>query len=346
MRRFPRLLERRNHDMKHWIKNRFTRMMFPLALVMLMTGIFYLFYRVVPAFSNRYTPWNATQEGEQEISVPTSAGDMLLQDSADPNAPWQGSGAGSVPEPSSLGSTSTGPPPVESSSYEPAPTDTPSSDAVSEDTSSPETGQTLDPDRPMVALTFDDGPGQGTTAILDLLEQYHVRATFFVVGLCLEQPRQVEKMQRAYEMGNVIGSHTYDHKSFRTLTEEEIRDQIERADEAICAALGVSASLVRPPYGHVTEDARNAATTPFIHWSLDTEDWLSRDASSVIAAVQENVRDGDIILMHDTYSSTAEACETLIPWLIDQGYQLVTVPEMMEARGITMENGKMYKNAR
>ncbi len=306
--------------MKYWRKNRFARMMFSVALVILMTGIFYLFFRVIPVFSQQYPLPDNTQEGNMVMSVPPSSDEASRQ------------------EPSQKRETST------PSSDETSSPGIPSSDAPSSDSiPSPETERSIDPDRPMVALTFDDGPGQGTTAILDLLEQYNARATFFVVGLCLEQPRQVEKMQRAYEMGNVIGSHTYDHKSFRKLDESE---QMERTDKAILAALGVSASLVRPPYGHVTDDARSAASTPFIHWSLDTEDWLSRDASSIIAAVQENVQDGDIILMHDSYSSTAEACETLIPWLLEQGYQLVTVPELMEAKGIAMENGQMYKDAR
>ncbi|MCI8401994.1 MAG: polysaccharide deacetylase family protein [Lachnospiraceae bacterium] len=204
----------------------------------------------------------------------------------------------------------------------------------------------IDPEKPMVALTFDDGPGPGTTAILDLLEQYDARATFFIIGERLEYPVQAEKLIRAAELGCVIGSHTYDHISFKKLNAGQIREQIDKTNEILIQYIGIPATLIRPPYGHLTEEAREAADSPYIHWSVDTNDWLTRDAQAVIEEVQENVQDGDIILMHDLYSSTAEACETLIPWLIEQGYQLVTVPEMMEAKGITMENGKMYKNGR
>lgn len=308
--------------MKQWGKNWFYRITFFTAILMLLAGIFYLFRELILAGSSQFTSYDVTQEGvnaPQENPEPATVSDQLMETAH-----------------SEAVSSSELPRQTEPLSPTSAQTDSEESAAAV---------RTLDPEKPIVALTFDDGPGQGTSNILDLLEQHNVPATFFVIGQCLEQPVQVEKLQRAYDLGCTIGSHTYDHISFEKLNAEQIRSQTARVNELLLQYIGETAALVRPPYGHITDTAREAAETPYIHWSIDTEDWLSRDAASVIAIVQENVQDGDIILMHDIYPSTAEACETLIPWLIDQGYQLVTVPEMMEIRGITMENGQRYKNA-
>lgn len=344
--------------MKQWGKGWFYRITFFTAILMLIAGVFYLFRKLILAGSGQYVSYDVTQEGETAFDAGTKdSGETSSQPETDASG-YTPTGYGSDASlPSAAGTAQDPPglvdPPDPSDSSQP--TDVPSPVDVSEPaplSQDPTDGgpfsepRVLDPEKPIVALTFDDGPGQGTGAILDLLEQYDARATFFVIGLCLEQPVQVAKLQRAYQLGCVIGSHTYDHISFKKLDAEQIQSQTDRVNELLMQYIGTPVSLVRPPYGHITDEARDAAATPYIHWSIDTEDWLSRDAQSVIAMVQENIQDGDIILMHDIYPSTAEACETLIPWLIEQGYQLATVPEMMQARGIAMENGQMYKNAR
>ena len=101
--------------------------------------------------------------------------------------------------------------------------------------------------------------------------------------------------------------------------------------------------LCRAPGGSVGKAAK-LLDRPFIHWSVDTLDWQSRSSSKVVSHIKKTVRDGSIILMHDLYGSTAEASEIIIPWLISQGYQLVTVSEMLEAKGINVEGGKIYYN--
>ncbi len=311
--------------MKQWGKGWFYRITFFTAILMLIAGVFYIFRKLILAGSGQYVSYDVTQEGQTAGGTEKNDSGTAL---SGPAATSDITRSDSIQEPTDV----------------PEPSDPPESRSDADDPS--DEPRTLDPEKPIVALTFDDGPGKGTGAILDLLEQYDARATFFVIGLCLEQPAQIEKLQRAYQLGCVIGSHTYDHISFKELDAEQIRAQTDRVNGLLMQYIGIPAALVRPPYGHITDEARGAADTPYIHWSIDTEDWLSRDAQAVIDIVQENVRDGDIILMHDIYPSTAEACETLIPWLIEQGYQLATVPEMMEARGISMENGQMYKNAR
>ena len=98
---------------------------------------------------------------------------------------------------------------------------------------------------------------------------------------------------------------------------------------------------MRPPYGAVNDTVKANVGQPMILWNIDTLDWKG-DAQSVINCVQQTADDGDIVLMHDIHSSTVDAALQLIPWLVDQGYQLVTVTEMAEARGITMQAGETY----
>lgn len=343
--------------MKHWENNRFYRITVFALIVMLLTGAFYLIRILTHTGEKQNTAYDVTKEHENDT------GSSDIAPAPEPESPVEADAAsvsesGSDPDFEAVSESGSDPDFEAVSDGETEQDSKPEQDSESDQNSSLKTeseteteaeaatSYSIDPDKPMVALTFDDGPGRGTTAILDLLEQYDVRATFFVLGLCLEQQAQAEKLQRAYDMGCAIGSHTYDHISFKKLSAEEIREQLARTNQMLTELIGSPATLIRPPYGHVTDAAREAADAPFIHWSIDTEDWRSRDAQSVIEEVQEKVQDGDIILMHDIYPSTAEACETLIPWLLEQGYQLVTVPELMDAKGVELENGMSYNSGK
>ena len=205
----------------------------------------------------------------------------------------------------------------------------------------PQSG-TIDPSKPMVALTFDDGPSRVTPKILDLLEQYHARATFFVVGTQIGANYQ--SMQRAVSLGCEIGSHTSSHASLPGLDLDGLASEIGKNNQRISDYISYSPTLLRPPYGATNDTVRANAGMPLILWNIDTEDWKSRNANSVINRALNKVKDGDIILMHDLYQSTAEACETIIPELINRGFQLVTVSEMAQAKGVILENGKLYYN--
>ena len=196
----------------------------------------------------------------------------------------------------------------------------------------------------MVALTFDDGPSDTiTNGVLDVLEEYGAKATFFVVGQNIYYGRNA--MTRAAKMGCEIGTHTYSHIDLPSSSSSLIREEIEDTDALIREYTGSPAYVARAPGGAL--DSSSAATVgkPFFYWTVDTRDWESRDASSVISIVKNNTDDGDIILMHDVYESTLEAVETIVPWLIEQGYQLVTVSELMQYKGgITPEAGVQYYN--
>lgn len=199
--------------------------------------------------------------------------------------------------------------------------------------------RTIDPEKPMVALTFDDGPSQYTERILDCLEEYDAKATFFVVGERVDEYADI--LKRTYEMGNEIGNHSYSHKILTKLDRDGISSQIEKTNRAIYDILGVNPTLMRPPGGGYNNKVKKAVDFPLILWSIDTLDWKTQNASSTVKAVFKDVKDGDIILMHDLYKASATAAEQIIPRLIEDGYQLVTVSELAQYRG-GLENGMVY----
>ncbi len=207
-------------------------------------------------------------------------------------------------------------------------------------------GRYLDLTKPMVALTFDDGPKSDVgNALMDELEAVDGRGTFFVVGERLEE-HQAE-LQRMVDNGHEIANHSWDHDlSLTNKGVDYIRSEFSKTDDKLRELVGIETTLVRLPGGKITDDVKSAITKPMIYWSLDTEDWKSRNAQSVEAKVDGNVKDGDIILMHELYSSTEEACREIIPRLHDEGFQLVTVSELIQFRNaeVAGSNGIQYQS--
>jgi len=202
----------------------------------------------------------------------------------------------------------------------------------------------IDPDKPMIALTFDDGPYEAVTnRILDILELHNARATFFVLGLQVKT--HAETLQRIYSLGCQIGNHSYNHKNLHSLSVDEIHKEIEDTNNLIREIIGIDVNIVRPPYGAPNDYLKEVIPYPLVLWCVDPKDWKSLDKEAIINEVVGKVKDGDIVILHDTYPTTADACEVIIPKLIEEGYQLVTVEEMMKYRNITMVPGKAYYNA-
>ncbi|MDO5408861.1 MAG: polysaccharide deacetylase family protein [Lachnospiraceae bacterium] len=202
--------------------------------------------------------------------------------------------------------------------------------------------RTIDPAKPMVALTYDDGPSASTPEILDILDKCDAAATFFVVGNRVDGSSAYRSyVKRAYQMSCQIGNHTYEHKTLTALSESGIRSQMKKCDTAVKEACGALPSVMRPPGGSRNAAVDAAVLKPLIHWSVDTLDWKTRSASQTVSSVLNNVKDGSIVLMHDLYASTADASAKIIPALIKKGYQLVTVEEMAAGRG-GMKAGKRY----
>ena len=207
----------------------------------------------------------------------------------------------------------------------------------------PETQRVVDPTRPMVALTFDDGPhAVYTDQILDILEKNGAVATFFEVARNL--PKAPDAVRRAVDLGCEIGSHSYRHANLGKMDQAAQQADQAAADAIFQEVLGTTPTLLRPPYGSMNKTLKTTCGRSIVTWSIDTEDWLSKDADKVVASVQNAGNlDGQVILLHSIYGSTVEATEVLVPWLLEQGYQLVTISELIQLRfGDQVEPNRTY----
>lgn len=196
-----------------------------------------------------------------------------------------------------------------------------------------------------VALTFDDGPSRDNDGtILETLQANGAHATFFVLGNRARVDGDI--MQMITGAGCEIASHSWDHPQLSKLKWKKVKSQIDRTDKIVAKLLnGYEISLLRPPYGSISKTMREKIKKPMILWSLDTEDWKSRNAKKVFNRVKKEVKDGDIILMHDIHPETAQAVKKIVPWLSEQGYDMLTVSELMARKGKKLEEGKAYLDA-
>lgn len=190
--------------------------------------------------------------------------------------------------------------------------------------------------RPMLALTFDDGPGEYTQELLDCLEENNAHATFFMLGQNVSVYPDAPK--RMLEIGCEIGSHSWDHTQLTTIDLDAVAKQFSDTDNALIEACGQAASVARAPYGDGNTDIYNTVAKPFFMWSLDTEDWRLMDADADYNAVMNgDLTDGSIILMHDIHQPSVQAAIRFIPELVARGYKLVTVSEMAEAKNVDLQ---------
>ena len=185
--------------------------------------------------------------------------------------------------------------------------------------------------RKVVALTFDDGPNPATTnQALDTLSKYGIKATFFVLGKNVSGNEEILKRMKAD--GHVIGNHSWSHPVLSKLSLDEAKKQITDTEDALTKVLGSSSKLMRPPYGAITDDIRNSLDLSFIMWDVDSLDWKSKNEASILTEIQREVKNGSIILMHDIHAETVNALPKVIDYLKEQGYEFVTVPEMLHSR--------------
>ena len=195
-----------------------------------------------------------------------------------------------------------------------------------------------------VALTFDDGPSpRCTPRLLDGLASCGARATFFVVGCQAEKDPDI--VRRIAAEGHQVGNHSYDHAQLDSLTCAEALDDLEKNDALLQELLGAGEYWVRPPYGLCSDTEAAALTVPLVNWSVDTEDWKSKDADRIVDIIYRQVSDGDIILLHDRYQNTVDAVLRAVPHLQEQGYVFVTVAELLTLRGVTPQAGVTYRRA-
>lgn len=189
-----------------------------------------------------------------------------------------------------------------------------------------------------IALTFDDGPHpQYTPEILDLLGEYNIKSTFFVLGQFAEQYPDIIKRQS--KEGHEIGNHTYSHIDINKASREEIEEEFNKAQKIILSLTGIESKVFRPPYGFCDEKTISIVDNEncnVILWSSrqDSKDWSNPEVDKIVSSTISNIENGDIILFHDYVyfekSNTLEALEVIIPELINKGYRFVTVSELMK----------------
>ena len=201
----------------------------------------------------------------------------------------------------------------------------------------------IDPTKPMIALTFDDGPSKHTERLLDIFAQYGGKGTFFVVGNVIE--KREETLNRMVAEGHEIGGHSWDHRQLTKLSSADMTDEIMNTRAKIYSLSGIDTTIMRPPYGSYNDETKRICAENgivIINWSLDTLDWKYRDADKVYDAIMSEVKDGDIILCHDLHGTTVDAMERVIPDLIAQGYQLVTVSELLSYSDKEVSAGSVH----
>lgn len=204
-------------------------------------------------------------------------------------------------------------------------------------------GDIIDPTKPMVALTYDDGPNPiNTNRILDALEKHNVVATFFDIGSLID--RYPEVVQRQVALGCEIGNHSYNHADYGKLSASQIKADYAKTDQAYISAVGFAPTLFRPPYGSTNSTVQASVSAPVILWSIDTLDWKSRNTDSIMNIIYKQSNfNGQVILMHGIYESTARATEIMIPYLLGKGYQLVTTTDLIEmSLGRTTQAGQTF----
>lgn len=184
--------------------------------------------------------------------------------------------------------------------------------------------------KPVVALTFDDGPNASSTPILlDGLKERKVRATFFLIGENVEKDENEKIVKRMYEEGHLIGNHTYTHCNLSKLETGEAKKELEQTDTVIEKITGKQPAFARAPYGELPVDSEQDLNRIYIGWTVDPLDWMTEDAGAVVKTVVEEINPGDVILLHDCYPSSVQAAIRIVDLLQGKGYEFVTVDHLI-----------------
>lgn len=188
----------------------------------------------------------------------------------------------------------------------------------------------IDLNKKVVAITFDDGPSKYTNEIIEYLNKEDACATFFILGNKVEIYQ--DTLKKAIEYGNELGNHSYNHKWLTKLDKENLLLQINKTQSIIYENLEYKPTIFRPTYGSINNKIRNNIDLEIILWNIDTMDWKYKSVDKITSRATKNVKDGDIILMHDTYERTYNALMKIIPILKEQGFEFVTVSELNEIK--------------
>ncbi len=195
-----------------------------------------------------------------------------------------------------------------------------------------------------VALTFDDGPsGRFTRALLDGLYDRGVQATFLLCGYRVKDYPDIT--QRILDEGHEIGYHGYSHKDMRQLSRRDIASELMDTQDLLPE--GCRPRFLRPPGGQVSDALRQVAEVrklAILGWSVDPKDWETHDTAAIEASVLKNIRDGDVVLLHDMSMSSVNAALDIVDALLEEGYVFLTVSELARKRGVSMKPGRVYSS--
>ena len=195
----------------------------------------------------------------------------------------------------------------------------------------------------LVAITFDDGPNKTwTPKVVEALDRRGVKGTFFMVGGWVATKEEL--VQQMVRSGHQIANHTWEHLDLRELSGEAVRYQVEKSRERLSEVTGQRSFLVRTPFGVRTEKVRAQLNAPLILWSQDPAKGKQVSGEKMARSVISTIRDGDIILLHDSTEANLDAACRIIDALQPKGYDFVTVDELFRLRGVTPQNGQVYKS--
>lgn len=198
----------------------------------------------------------------------------------------------------------------------------------------------VDPNKPMIAFTFDDGPSQYTQQIMSEFEKYNGRATFFMLGQNVDQhPDVVKDMQkRGFELGNHSWDHSMGIGANASLNQQEVSDEVYMTQDAIYKLTGQEPHYFRPPYGAVSKRLLNANYLGYAFWDIDSKDWSSKNVDAIYKEVMHATKKGNIVvLLHDIYDPSMQSVKKLLPVLKKQGYQFVTYSTLKKYEGKYLE---------
>jgi len=187
-------------------------------------------------------------------------------------------------------------------------------------------------DGPYIALTFDDGPSKATTPrLLDMLAKRGIKVTFFVLGECVQENPDI--LKREIAEGHEIGNHSWNHPNLAKMSDDAVRNQLQRTQDLVFEITGAKPKIMRPPYGSFTDHQRKWANEQFgfkvILWEVDPLDWKRPGPSVVAHRILSETRPGYIILAHDIHAQTVDAMAETLDGLLAKGFKFVTVSELL-----------------
>lgn len=209
-----------------------------------------------------------------------------------------------------------------------------STDRKGEKPQSPEVldaaGEIQSKERPKIALTFDDGPNAiHTPVLLDGLKKRDVKATFFLIGKNIEAGNNEEIVKREMEEGHLLGNHTYSHVEITRVSNDTAYQEIKKTNDLIMGITGEPVEYMRPPFGLWQKDLEQRIHVLPVLWTVDPLDWATENVDEIVNKVVTDVEENDIILLHDCYKSSVKAALRIIDLLEAEGYQFVTVDELL-----------------